>query len=98
MDQEDTAVAHYKDTLRVNMGLLRTSVIELAAKKAARKADRPNISLGIDLEEDIERMDREIAQMEADIHMMSSIPFPAMREPITCTSSRIDSSTLTDCY
>ena len=98
IDQEDTAVAHHKDTLRVNMGLLRTSLIKHAAKKAARKAERLNIPLGIDVEEEIERLDREIAQMEADSRMMLSIPFPAMREPITCTSSRIGSSTYTDCY
>lgn len=98
IDQEDTAVAHQKDKLRVNMGLLRTSVIEHAVKKAAQKAERLNIPLGIDVEEDIERMDREIAQMEADIRLMLSIASPAMREPITCTSSRTGSSTYTDCY
>jgi hypothetical protein len=98
IDQEDTAGAHYKDKLRVEMGLSRTNVIEHAARKAARKAERLNIPLGVDVEEYIERLDREIAQMEADSRMMLSTPSPPMREPITCTSSRIDSSTYTDCY
>lgn len=98
IDQEDTAVAHHKDKVHVNMGLLRTSVIEHAAKKAARKAERLNIPLGVDVEAYIERLDRELAQMEADSRMMLSTPSSPMREPIMCTSSRIDSSTYTDCY
>jgi hypothetical protein len=102
IDQEDTTVAHYKDKLRVNMGLLRTKVSEYAAKKAARKAERRNISPNIDVEEEIEaeieRLDAEIAKVERGMDRMYSSPMPMMREPIYCTSYSLGMFVNTDCY
>lgn len=98
IDQEATAVAHYKDKMHVNMGLLRTRVLEHAGKKAARKTERLNVPLGGELEEYNERLDWEIAQRDAESSMRLSTASPPMREPITCTSSRVDNNTNTDCY
>lgn len=98
IDQEDTAVAHYKDKLRVDFGLLRKSVNDYAARKAARRAERINSQLGIGLEAEIERLDQEIEQLEAGSHMMMSPPFPTVRESIMCTSSQVGSYTYTNCY
>lgn len=98
IDQEDTAVAYYKDKVHVNMGLLRTRVLEHAGKKAARKTERLNIPLGGEIEEYIERLDWESAQRDAESSMRLSTLSPPMREPITCTSSRIENSTYTDCH
>ena len=98
IDQEDTAVAHHKDKLRLNMSLLRTKVIEYAAKKAARKIVRLNTPLGIDGEEEIARLDAEIARMERGMERMLLSPVPMMREPIHCTSYSLGISVNTDCY
>jgi hypothetical protein len=98
IDQEDTAVALYKDKVHVNMGLLRARVLEHAEKKAARKTVRLNIPLGGELEEYNERLDWEVAQRDAESSMRLSTLSPPMREPITCTSSRIDDNIYTDCH
>ncbi|MEK7764383.1 MAG: hypothetical protein AAB433_22650 [Nitrospirota bacterium] len=99
IDQEDTAVAHYKDKLRVDFDLLRKRVNERAAKKAARRAERLNPPLGLSMEAEIERLDYEIEQLEAGTRSMFSAPsFPMMREPITCMSYPMGRTTYTDCY
>ncbi|MEQ1795028.1 MAG: hypothetical protein ABL970_12650 [Nitrospira sp.] len=95
IDQEDTAVAHYKDKLRVDFDLLRKRVREYPEKKAARKAERFNSQ---SMEAEIERLDYEIEQLEAGSRMMMSPPFPTVRESIMCTSSQVGSYTYTNCY
>lgn len=56
IDQEDTALDHNKDKLRVDMDVLRRSVIEHAAKKASRQIEYPRTPPGIDSEEYIGKL------------------------------------------
>lgn len=98
IDQEDTAVAHYKDKLRVDYGLLRKRVNDYAAKRSIRRTEGLNSLQGIGAEAEIERLDYEIEQLEAGGRMMLSTPLPTVREPITCMSSQMGRTTYTDCY
>lgn len=94
IDQEDTAVAHYKDKLRVDFDLLRKRVNEYVAKKVQHL----NSSGGIGVETEIERLDYEIEQLEVGSRSMYSVPSPTMREPIACMSYPMGRMTYTDCY
>ena len=101
IDQEDTAVAHHTDKLRVNMGLLRTSVMERAAKKAAWAA-APQCDAACrryrQARRDVEMDDATFeAELRADDPSLLLGEYLG-RGSISCTSYQLGMFTNTDCY